>query len=326
MRLIDLRYLLHLFVLACAVSSGIAQGQGYPTRPVRLIVPFASGGPTDALARLYGDALAQALGQPFIVESKPGAAGNVGSDYVAKARPDGYTLLLGSLGTHGINANLYEHMPYDTVRDFSPVSLVAQTGHVVVVHPSLGVNTLSELIAYAKANPGKISYASAGVGSTPHLAVELLESTTGIHMVHVPYKGGGQAITDLVTGRVQLMIPAVLLPLQHIRSGSLKALAVTSARRDPALPDTPTTAEAGAPGLQMVAWFGIMGPAGMPNDVIARLHAAIVRVVQSPELRDKLLEVGMTAATDTPAEFSKLIESDLARWHAIVKSAGVKLE
>ena len=309
------------FVLAAGVAA-----QSYPSKPIRLIVPFATGGPTDALARLYGDALGAKLGQSFVVEAKPGAAGNIGSDFVAKAPPDGYTLLLGSLGTHGINANLYSSIPFDTARDFTPIGLIAQTAHVLVVHPSLGVKNLAELIAYAKANPGKISYASAGTGSTPHLAVELLEARAGIQMVHVPYKGGGQAITDLLSGRVQLMMPTVLLPLQYIKNGSLIPIAVSTRERDPVLPAVPTMAEAGLSGYEMSGWFGILGPANVPHGVVTRLNEAIVQVAATDELRQKLLAVGMVPVTSTPEALGALINAELAKWHGIVKAAGVKVE
>src|SRR5438034_5972010 len=247
------------------VAAPVALGQvAYPTKPVRLVVPFPAGGTTDLLARAAAQKLSEAWGQQVIVDNRPGAAGNIGAELVAKAAPDGYTLLMGTVGTHAINASLYAKMPYDHVKDFAPVILVAGVPNVLVVNPSLPVHSVQELIAYAKANPGKLNFASSGSGTSIHLSGELFKVMTGVQMTHVPYKGSAPALQDLLGGQVQLMFDNLPPSLPQIKAGRLRALAVTSATRAPALPDVPTVAEAGLPGFEASSWFGVLAPAGTP--------------------------------------------------------------
>src|SRR5438552_13835540 len=244
-----------------------ASAQTYPTRPIRLVVPFPAGGTTDILAREVGQRLSMTLGQPVVIDNRPGAAGNIGADLVAKSAPDGYTLLMGTVGTHAINASLYAKMPYDHVKDFAPIILVAGVPNVLVVNPSLPVNSVQELIAYAKANPGKLNFASSGPGTSIHLSGELFKVMAGVQMTHVPYKGSAPALQDLLGGQVQLMFDNLPPSLPHIKAGKLRALAVTSVARSPALPDVPTIAESGLPGFEASSWFGILVPAGTPSAI-----------------------------------------------------------
>jgi tripartite-type tricarboxylate transporter receptor subunit TctC len=307
-----------------AGAAHTAQAQSFPDRPLQLIVPFAPGGPTDALARLVGKDLGERLGKPVVVVPKPGAAGNIGSEFVARAAPDGHTLVLSSLGTHGINASLYRTMPYDTLADFSSIATVAQTAHVVLVHPSLPVGTLAELITYAKARPGQIQYGSAGHGSAAHLAVELLQLAAGIRMDHIPYRGGGQAVVDLLSGRIQLMMPTTLLGLDHVRANALKALAVTSPARDPSLPAVPSVVEIGYGEVAMVGWFGLSGPARMPSEIVARLSSEMGTILEAPATSEKLAGLGMTPLFETPEQMTARIAADVGKWARIVKAAGIE--
>ena len=310
---------------ALALSSALAQST-YPSKPVRLVVPFPAGGTTDILARAAAQKLSEAWGQQVIVDNRPGAAGNIGSELVAKAAPDGYTLLMGTVGTHAINASLYAKMPYDHVKDFAPVILVAGVPNVLVVNPAVPANSVAELIAYGKANPNKLNFASSGSGTSIHLSGELFKVLTGVQMTHVPYKGSAPALTDLLGGQVQLMFDNLPSSLAFIKAGKLRALAVTSTTRAPALPDVPTIAESGVPGFEASSWFGILAPAGTPHDVIAKINADVARWLASPDAKEKLAAQGANIAAGSPEDFAKHIQAETAKWARVVKESGAKVD
>lgn len=319
-----------LLSLALALGAPLAAAQGaaasYPSKPVRVIVPFPPGGATDILARAVGNELQKNWGQPFVIENRPGAGGNTGTDAVAKSPPDGYTLLMGTVGTHGINASLYPKLPYDPVRDFAPVALVALVPNILVVHPSVPAKSVRELIDYARAHPGKLDYASSGNGTSIHLAAELFKSMTGVYMVHIPYRGSAFAMQDLLTGQVQVMFDNMPSALPQVKAGKLRALAVTSARRSPAAPDVPTLTESGLSGYEASSWFGMLAPAGTPPEIVEKLNAAIVKALQSPEVRDRLASQGAEPASLTPAEFARFIDAEIAKWAKVVKASGAKVD
>ena len=307
------------------VAPAAAQG-AYPTKPVRLVVPFPPGGTTDILARAVAQKLSETWGQQVIVDNRPGAGGNIGSELVAKSAPDGYTLLMGTVGTHAINPSLYAKMPYDHVKDFTPVILVAGVPNVLVVNPSLPVNSVSELIAYGKANPNKLNFASSGNGTSIHLSGELFRTMTGVQMTHVPYKGSSPALTDLIAGQVQLMFDNLPSSLQFIKAGKLRALAVTSAERSSALPDVPTLAESGLPGFEASSWFGVLAPAGTPNDIVAKLNTAIAGWLATADAKEKLAAQGAIAAGGAPDAFVRHIAAESAKWAKVVKASGAHVD
>jgi tripartite-type tricarboxylate transporter receptor subunit TctC len=313
-----------------AVALGICPAAvaqpAYPAKPVRIVVPFPAGGTTDILARAAAQKLSETWGQQAIVDNRPGAGGNIGAELVAKSAPDGYTLLMGTVGTHAINASLYPKMAYDHVKDFVPVILVAGVPNVLVVHPSLPVNSVQELIAYAKANPGKLNFASSGSGTSIHLSGELFKVMTGVQMTHVPYKGSAPALTDLMGGQVQLMFDNLPSSLAFIKAGKLRALAVTSAQRSPALPDVPTVAESGVPGFEASSWFGLLAPAGTPRNVVMKINADTAKWLSSPDAKEKLAAQGAAAAGGTPEDFAKHIQAETAKWARVVKESGAKVE
>ena len=313
-------------IIAVLTMAGPAGAQDYPTKPIRLVVPFAAGGATDVLARLVGERLTASLGQQVVVDNRPGAGGNIGSDIVARAEPDGYTILMGAVGTHAINPSLYPKMPYDPVKDFAPVTLVASVPNVLVVNPEVPANSVQELIDLAKAKPGELNFASSGNGTSIHLSGELFKAMTGTDIVHVPYKGSGPAVTDLLGGQVQMMFDNMPSSLPHVKAGKLRALGVTSAARSPALPEVPTIAEAGVPDYDATSWFGIQAPAGTPEPVVARLQGAIVQALGEPEMRQRMADLGAEPVGDTPAEFGRFIAAEIAKWAKVVNDAGVKLE
>ncbi len=318
------------FALAALVA-GVAlvtnaQAQAWPAKPLRIIVPFSAGGNTDILARLIGQELTRSLGQPVVVENKPGAAGNIGADYVAKSPPDGYTYVMGTVGTHAINASLYRKMPYDTVKDFAPVTLIASVPNVLVVYPPLPVNSVSDLIAYARANPGKLYFASSGAGTSIHLSGELFKTMTGVDITHVPYKGSAPAVTDLIGGQVQLMFDNLPTSLPYIKAGKLRALAITSATRTPALPELPTMIESGLAGFDIGSWFGVFAPAGTPKEIITRVNADIQKSMQTQEMRDKLLQLGAQPVGLGPEAFAAHVKAEMARWAKVVKESGATAE
>ena len=315
-------------VFAAALALGIVYSshaaQGFPSRPVRFVVPFAPGGSTDTLARAIGQKLSDYLGEQVVVDNRPGANGDIGMQLVARAAPDGYTVVLGYIANLGIGPSLYEKMPYDPVRDFAPITHVAGASNILVVHPSVPAKDFKGFIAYAKANPGQVNFASAGVASVGHLTGELINNLAGINMVHVPYKGSGQAITDLVGGHVKVMISGMASTLPHVRTGKLRGLATTGAKRTPATPDIPTIAESGFPGFEASSWFGVLAPAGTPKPVISRLHGDIVKALQQPDVRQRLENVGFEIVGSTPEAFAAYIRSEIRKWEKVVKASGAK--
>jgi len=318
-------------LLLAAAALGVlgqthAQPAAYPTRPVRLVVPFPAGGTTDILARAVGQKLTEAWGQPVVIDNRPGAAGNIGSELVAKSAPDGYTLLMGTVGTHAINASLYARMPYDHVKDFVPVILVAGVPNVLVVNPAVPVNSVQDLIAYAKANPGKLNFASSGSGTSIHLAGELFKTMAGVQMTHIPYKGSSPALQDLAGGQVQLMFDNLPSALALIKGGKLRAVAVTSTTRAAAIPDVPTVAESGLPGFEASSWFGILAPAGTPAPIVAKINGDVAKWLASPEAKEKLLSQGANAVGGTPEDFAKHIHAETAKWAKVVKESGAKVD
>jgi tripartite-type tricarboxylate transporter receptor subunit TctC len=303
-----------------------ALAQNYPAKPIRLVVPFPAAGTTDILAREVAQRLSVLWGQSVVVDNRPGAGGNIGSDLVAKSAPDGYTLLMGTVGTHAINPSLYSKMPYDHVKDFVPIVLVAGVPNVLEVTPSLPVNSVADLIKLAKEKPGQLNFASSGSGTSIHLSGELFKAMAGVDMTHVPYKGSAPAITDLMGGQVQLMFDNLPSSLQQIKAGKLHAIAVTSAQRAPALPNIPTIAESGLPGFEASSWFGILAPAGTPPAIVARINADVNQWLQSAEAKDKLLAQGAVAAGGTPADFAAHIRTETEKWAKVVKISGAKVD
>ncbi len=305
-------------------AQGAAQS-AYPQKPIRIISPFAAGGGNDAFLRTLAPKLTENLKQQIIIDTRAGANGIVGTEIAARAAPDGYTLILIPTN-HTVNASLYAKLPYDSIKDFTPVSLAGSSPLVVAVHPSLPAKNLKELIAFAKARPGQVTYGSAGVGSSGHLAGVLFESLTGTSLTHIPYKGMSLAATDLIGGQVSTTFGTSLSVVPHVRSGRLRALATTGATRMLALPDVPTVAELGVTGYEAGLWYGFVGPARIPADIVKRLNTEIVAVLALPEIRDRLLGQGVEARPTTPEEFARLIASDIARWAVVVKRAGLRAE
>lgn len=303
-----------------------ALAQPYPNRPIRFVVPFAPGGSTDTLARTLGQKLTDALRQQVVVDNRSGANGNIGMEIVAHAAPDGYTIVLGYIANLGIGPSLYAKLPFDPVRDYAPITQIASSPNILAVHPSLPVKSFRELIAYAKTNPKKLNFASSGVGSIGHLTGELLNRSAGVYMVHVPYKGSGQAVIDLLGGQVQMMFSGMSSVMQHIKGGKLRALAVTGAQRSPAVPDVPTIAESGFPGFEATAWYGVLATAHTPKPVIDRLHAEIVRALALPEVKERLNNVGFELVGGTPDEFAAFIKSEIAKWNRVVRDAHISAE
>ena len=314
-----------LFTL-CVALVGVAPVQAaWPERTVTLVVPWAPGGSTDILARMLSDYLTRSLGQTFIVENKAGASGNIGSNLVAKAKPDGYTLLVGSMSTHAMNQALFSSMPFEPVDDFTPISLVAFVTNTLVINPKIPVNNVAELIAYAKANPKKLNFASAGAGSTNHISAVLFELAAGIQMTHIPYKGGAPAVLDTVAGQTEVLFGAGTQTLPHVKSGKLKLLAVTESARSPQLPDTPTVAET-LPGYELVVWYGAFGPKGLPKEITERLSTEINRIVALPEVRSKMSAIGVEVVTSTPAGFAKTLQQDAAKFTKLIRELKITAE
>jgi len=303
-----------------------AQTPAFPSKPVKLVVPFPPGGPLDVIGRSIAQKLAEAWGQSVVVDNRPGAGGNIGADVVAKSPPDGYTVVMGALSTHAVNPSLYPTMPYDAVRDFAPITLVATTPNVLVINPSLPVSSVRELIAYAKAHPGKLSFGSGSNGSAGHLAGELFKVDAGVDMVHIPYKGGAPAMQGLLAGDTQLMFDNLANSMPQVKAGKLKALAVTTGQRSKLVPELPTMAEAGVPGFDIATWFGLLAPAGTPPDVIARWNADVVKILNAPDMRERLAAQGAEAAPSSPAEFAAFIGRELPKYARIVKLSGAKVD
>ncbi len=314
------------FALMLCVFSTVCAAQSYPSKPIRLIVPFAPGGGVDLIGRIIAQKLQEAWGQPVIVDNRGGGGGNIGTDMVAKSPPDGYTLLMGYVGNLAINPFLFRKLPYDPVKDFSPISLAATAPNLLVAHPSVPANTVKDLVTLAKMKPGSLSYASAGNGTVGHMVAELFKSVTGIGIVHIPYKGNGPAVTDLLGGQVQLMFaaPGAVIPFVEVKK--LKALAVASNQRLPELSDTPTFAEAGYPGVEASGWYGVLTSTGTPRNIISALNKEIVRIMQLPDVKERLTVHGYKAVTSSPEEFAQLIKSDLIKWQKVVKASGAKVD
>ena len=318
------RSALTLLAGTLALTLGVsASAQSYPNKPIRLVVTFPSGGAPDILARLFSEK-AQ-LGQPVVVDNKPGAGGNIGADFVAKSAGDGYTLVLGTVGTHSINGSLYDKMPYDMVKNFSPVSLIASAPNLLVVNNNVPAKTVPEFVAYLKANPDKLSFGSPGVGTSVHVSGELFKSMTGTKMTHVPYKGRQFAIPDLVGGSIQLMFDNMPSALPMAREGKIRALAVTTAKRSSAAPDIPTIAES-IPGFEATTWFALFAPAGTPKPVVDKLHAEVLRVFRLPEVAERLKTLGLEAVLSSPEELAAYQASEIVKWTKVVKESGAKAE
>ena len=325
-RLISLTLPLCL-ALALVFGSANAYAQSYPSKPIRLVVPYPPGGPLDIMARAIGQKLTEAWSQPVVVDNRAGAGGNIGADLVAKGPADGYTLLMGAVATHAINPTLYAKIPYDPVRDFTPVALVAQVPNILVVNPSVPAKSVKELIALARARPGYLNFGSGSTGSTGHLAGELFKTMAGVQMVHIPYKGGAPAMADLLAGQVQLMFDNLANALPNVKAGRLRALAVTTLARSPAMPDLPTMAESGLPGFDLTTWFGLMVPAGTPPEIVAKLNAEIVRALNAKDMRERLEKMGAEPpANNTPEHFAAFVRAEAAKYAKVVKDSGAKVE
>jgi tripartite-type tricarboxylate transporter receptor subunit TctC len=311
--------------LLAAAFAAPALAQSYPTKPVRIVVPYPPGGPNDIVARTVGQKLSEQLGQPVIVDNKPGASGNIGAESVAKSPPDGYTLLLLTTG-HTINPSLYPKLGYDLEKDLAPVTQLTAGPMVVVANPSLPAKNIKELISLAKAKPGSLNFGSAGNGSSTHLAPELFSSMAGIKMNHIPYKGSAPALTDLMAGQIQVAFDFMISAMPHVKSGKVKALAVTSTTRSPAAPDLPTVAESGVPGFEVIGWNGLVVPARTPKDVVAKLNAELKKALDQPDAKERFAAQGFSATWTTPEKFGAYIESEHAKWARVVKDSGAKID
>jgi tripartite-type tricarboxylate transporter receptor subunit TctC len=311
-------------LLACVADGALAQG--YPAKPIKIVVPFTPGGTTDVLARAVGQKLTANWGQPVVIDNRPGAGGNIGSEVVAKAAGDGYTLLMGTISTHGINPSLYTKLPFDAVKDFAPVSLVARVPNVLVLHPSVPANSVKELIALAKAKPGQLNFASSGNGTSIHLSGEMFKTMAGVQMSHIPYKGSAPALTDLLGGQVSLMFDNMPTALPHVKAGRLKALAVTTAKRSPALPELPTVAESGLPDFEATSWFGVLAPAATPKEIVSKLSGEIAKILKTPDVQAQLSGQGAEPVGSTAEEFATHIKSEMAKWAKVVKESGARID
>ncbi|MBM3358162.1 MAG: tripartite tricarboxylate transporter substrate binding protein [Betaproteobacteria bacterium] len=311
-------------LIAAAGGEALAQA-GYPARPVRIIVPSSAGGGTDIIARIITPKLSERLGQQVVVDNRPGAGSIIGNEIAAKSPPDGYTLLM-AISTIAIHPSSHKKLPYDALRDFAPVTQTVSAPNILVVHPSLPVKSVKELISLARARPGQLNFGSAGSGTNPHLSMELFLSMAGLKMVHIPYKGSAPAIIDLLAGHVVVMTATMLTGIPHVRSGRLRALGITGAKRSGAVPEIPTVAETGLPGYEAVQWYGVLVPAQTPRDMIARLHSELVAVLQSPDIKQKFLSDGADPIGNTPEEFARFIRSETDKWAKVVRAAGIKPE
>lgn len=327
--------LIRLVVTAAAASAAVAAGAqspagadavSYPVRPIRFICPLAPGGSVDIASRAIAQKLSESLRQQVVVDNRSGGGGNIGAEIASKAPPDGYTMVMGSSSTFGVNPTLYRNLKYDAIKDFSPVSMVSFAPNVLVVHPTVPANSVKELVALAKAKPGQLSFASSGTGGAPHLAGELFKMVAGVDIVHIPYRGTGQAVADLLAGQVPMSFGTALALLQHIRGAKLRALAVTSHGRIAALPEIPTMAEAGLPGVEVTSWNGVLVPAGTPRPIVNKLSREIVRILSSPEMKERMSVQGAVASGNTPEEFGAYIKAEIAKWGKVVKAAGLRVD
>jgi len=315
------------FFLALAGAGAHAQtAANYPAKPIRFIAPFPPGGSTDLLARLVAQKLSETLGQQVVVENRGGAAGTIGVELAARSAPDGYTIVMGHVGTFGVNPTLYPKLPYDAIRDFAPITVLAFVPNGMAVHPSLPVKTARDFVAMAKARPGQLFYGSGGNGSAAHLAVEYFRLLAKIDIVHVPYKGTGPAIIDLISGQISMMITGMTALMPHIKSGRLKPLGVATAKRLAILPDMPTIAESGVPGYDANQWYGVLAPAATPRDIVMKLHGEIVKILGRPDVRERLAADGAEPVANTPEQFAAHIKSEIARWAPVIKASGAKPE
>lgn len=324
-------HLAGIFSLGCALLIGVmaqpaAAQAPWPAKPITYVVPFAPGGNTDTLARLIGPKLSAALGPPIVIENKPGAGGNIGSDFVARAAADGYTILGGTISSHAINASVYPKLPYDVVKSFEPVIMLATGPLVLATGAAAPYKSLQDVVAAAKAKPGDLTFASAGPGTSPHLAGELFKILTGADIRHVPYKGSGPAVTDVIAGHVPLIFDTMLVVGSHVRGGKLRPLAVTSSKRLDSLPDVPTAAEAGVPGFEVGTWQAVFAPAGTPKPIVERLNKEIAEILKTPEIKAKLADLGLGPVGGSPEELSQFQKGELERWAKVVKEANVKPE
>ncbi|MDQ6621314.1 MAG: tripartite tricarboxylate transporter substrate binding protein [Pseudomonadota bacterium] len=320
-----------VIAMGCALLAGAgsaqAQAQGaWPSKPIVYVVPFTPGGNTDILARLLSQKLAAALGQPVVIENKPGAGGNIGSDFVAKSKPDGYTILGGTISSHAINASVYPNMPYDAVKSFEPVILLGSNPLVFAVNASTPYKSMKEVIDAAKAKPAQLSFASPGPGTSPHLAGELLKTLTSIDLIHIPYKGSGPALADVIGGQVPIIIDTTIVLGAQIKAGKLRPLAVAYPQRLATLPDVPTAAEAGVPGWEVVSWQAVFAPAGTPKPIVQRLNTEIARIMKMPDIQSRLAEMGVEPGGGPPEQLAEFQKSEIAKWAKVVKAAGVKLD
>jgi tripartite-type tricarboxylate transporter receptor subunit TctC len=329
---IQLTFIKYLMVMISAIASASpslipsAQAQNYPVKPIRLVVPYPPGGGTDTLARPFAQRLAVELGQPVIVDNRGGAGGNLGMDFVARAPADGYTLLLALTPQLAVNISLFDKLPYDPRQDYAPITLLAEGPYLLVVHPSLPVNSVAELIALAKAKPGELNYATSGNGSGAHMAAELFTSMTGTRMTHTPYKGGGQALNDVLSGHVQVLFVPPVSASQHVKNGRLRALGITATKASAGLPNVPTLSEAGVPGYDSSVWYGVLAPAGTPKDVVSKLNAAMLKVLKQPDFHALLVTNGIEPIGSTPIELSNYINKEITKWSKVIKSAGIKAQ
>ena len=308
-----------------AIPAGLALAQGYPSKPVRIIVPSSAAGGTDIVARIISPRLSERLGQQVIIDNRPGAGTMIGIEMAAKAAPDGYTILMAP-STLAINPAIYKKVPYDALRDFAPITQTISSGAILVVHPSVPVRTVKELIAFARARQGQLNYASAGAGTYPHMSMELFLSMAGLKMVHIPYKGTGPAMIDMLAGHVAVMVATILTGMPQVRGGRLRGLGLTSAQRNPIVPDIPTIAESGLPGFEAVQWYGALAPAQVPKDILARLHAEFARVLQAPDIKERFASDGADAVVTTPEEFGRYIRDETVKWAKVARAAGIKPE
>ncbi|QTX21016.1 Bug family tripartite tricarboxylate transporter substrate binding protein [Comamonas aquatica] len=311
--------------LAVAGMGSALAADAYPDKPLTMVVPFSAGGTTDILARIVGQALGQELGQTIIIENKPGAGGNIGAQQASRAKADGYTLFMGTVGTHAINQALYKKLPYDPAKDFAPLSRVANVPNLLVAHPSRPYKTVQEMIAYAKKHPGEVTYGSPGSGASPHVSGALFQSMTGAELTHVPYKGSAPAISDLLGNQIAVMFDNMPSAIQHVRSGKLRPIAVTTAKRSPELPDVPTIAEAGVPGYEATSWFGLWAVAGTPAPILTKLQTALTKVLKDPAVAKKIADQGGEVVIETPAQFDAFIKSEAAKWGKVVKESGAEV-
>ncbi len=315
-----------LLALVLALSAGPAVAQAFPSKPVRVIVPYGAGGTSDILARSLQPRMQESLGQPILVETKPGAHGNVGAEFVARSAPDGHTVLLADIGALAISPSVYPKLPFDPAKDFAPVTMISYSPHVLAVHPSVPVASVRELVAYAKANPGKMNFAVSGVGGAPHLAGIEFAARTGVQWTYIPYKGGAPAVADVIAGQANVIFNGMLATWPSVKGGKLKGIAISSAQRVASEPNTPTVAESGLPGFETGSWQGVVAAAGTPREIVARLNSEFARAMNTADMKERLAQQGTEVRTGTPEQFGDFIRSEMARWAKVVKDSGAKFD